>query len=417
MKKEKKIKDLKDYLIYGSGQLINLLAPLLVAPKVISVCGIENWGKVGVALSIFTLLGLFVDFGSNVLGVKEISANKNDFPKISSYLNSSLSFKLVILLVLLVVVTLAILVFKIQESNLYFLGLFMLTAQFFNITWIYQGTEKFSSINKLIFFSKSIYIILVYILIKKNSDYIYVLFLLGVSNTLVYSFFYFKIVSYYKLSLFRAEISLLKNHVKNEYSMLVSNISISIYTQSPILIIRYLLGDYYAGIYKIGDMILSIFRSYLSVFFNVSFPKFCNAYSQNNSSGILFLKKVNRINILILFTGILFSIILGIIILNTVVINAKTHDLIIFYMGFLFVPIVIAINIPFYQFLIFKNQQKVVSRILSFCTILMLLLCYFLTKEFHLKGSLIVVFFIETIISFLIILYCYVKYRVKKHLV
>ncbi|WP_017498750.1 oligosaccharide flippase family protein [Flavobacterium sp. WG21] len=84
-----------DYLTYGSGQLINLIAPLLVAPKVISVCGIEHWGKIGVALSVFTLLGLFIDFGSNILGVKEISINKDNFSKIQSYLNTSFAIKLI----------------------------------------------------------------------------------------------------------------------------------------------------------------------------------------------------------------------------------------------------------------------------------------------------------------------------------
>lgn len=405
-----KITDKKNYLIYGSGQLINLITPLLVAPKVISVCGIENWGKVGVSLSIFTLLGLFIDFGSNLLGVKEISANKNDFSKIRSYLNISFSFKLFAYLVLLIAVCLTIVLLDIKEIKLYVLGLTMLSAQFFNISWIYQGLEKFSLINKLIFFSKSIYILLVFILIKKTDHYIYVLFLLGISNTAVYSFFFYKIYKFYNLELFKINFNLLKEYVKNEYSILISNISISTYVQSPIIIIQYLLGDYYAGIYKIGDMILTVFRSYLSVFFNVSFPRFCAIYSQNKSEGILFLKKINVLNILLLLLGLSSVVFFGIMIIDSIIMDSNTYNLMVFYSGFMFVPIMIAINIPFYQFLIYKNQQKIVSRILFGCSILMLFLCFFLTKEFHLKGSLIAVFLLETLISFLIILYCYIKY-------
>lgn len=412
MKTEKKLKAVKDYLIYGSGQLINLIAPLLVAPKIILICGIENWGKVGVALSIFTLLGLFIDFGSNLLGVKEISSNKDDFSKIRSYLDLSFSFKWMVLFALLLVVIVVILVFDIQESKLYFLGLTMLSAQFFNVTWIYQGLEKFSSINKVIFFSKSLYILLTFILIKKSGDYIYVLFLLGICNTLVYFFFFLKMVRFYKLTIFNVNFHLLRKFVKNEYSIFISNISISVYTQCPILIIRYLLGDYYAGIYKIGDMLLSIFRSYLSVFFNVSFPKFCSAYTKNKSDGILFLKKVNGINILLLGIGIFCCVFFGFLIRDTLQMNTKTQELIVFYSYFTIVPIITALNIPFYQFLIYKNQQKALSRILSFSSLLMLFVCFFLTKAFHLKGSLLAVFLIETVISFLIILYCSVKYKI-----
>ena len=407
-----KITDIKNYLIYGSGQVINLIAPLLIAPKVISVCGIENWGKVGVALSVFTFFGLFIDFGSNLLGVKEICANRNDFPKIRDYLNLSFSFKLFVFFVLIATIYSTIILLDIKEIKLYGLGLVMLLAQFFNISWIYQGLGKFSSINRLIFFSKSLYVLLVFILIKKSDDYIYVLFLLGISNTLVYSVFFFKIYKFYNLALFKVNFYSLKNYVKNEYSILISNISISVYVQSPIIIIQYLLGDYYAGIYKIGDMILSVFRSYLAVFFNVSFPEFCSIYSRNKFDGILLLKKVNSFNILFLLIGIACIICFGIIIINTVAMDNKTYDLVGFYSGFLFVPIVIAINIPFYQFLIYKNEQKILSRIFSLCSILMLFICYFFTKSFHLKGSLIAVFFIEILISSLIILYCCVKYNV-----
>lgn len=405
-----KITDKKNYLIYGSGQLINLITPLLVAPKVISVCGIENWGKVGVALSIFTLLGLFIDFGSNLLGVKEISANKNDFYTIRSYLNLSFSFKFFVLLVLLIAVCIATVVLDIKETKLYLLGLTMLSAQLFNISWIYQGLERFSSINKLIFFSKSIYILLVFILIKKADDYIYVLFLLGLSNTAVYFFFFYKIHKIYNLELFKVNFNMFNKYVKNEYSILISNFSILVYVHSPIIIIQYILGDYYAGVYKIGDMILGVFRSYLSVFFNVSFPRFCVIYSQNKSEGILFLKKINGLNILFLLIGITCVVSFGMMIIDSIPMESKTYNLMGFYSGFMFVSILIAINIPFYQFLIYKNQQKILSRISILCSVLMFFLCYFLTKSLHLKGSLTAVFLIEALVSSLIILCYFIKF-------
>lgn len=407
-----KINAVKNYLIYGSGQLINLVAPLLVAPKVISVCGFEKWGKIGVAISIFTLLGLFIDFSSNILGVKEISTNKNDFDKIRNYLNVTFLFKFIILITLFIIFSACIIVLDLKESKLYFLGLVMFSAQFFNITWIYQGQERFLTVNKIIFLSKFLYVILIFILIKRAEDYIYVLFLLGVSNTFVYFFFFLKTFQFYKLTIFKINFNLFKEYVKNEYSILISNISISIYTQCPILIVGYLLGDYSAGIYKVGDMILSIFRSYLSVFFNVSFPNFCSLYSKSKSDGILFLKKVNSINVLLLSIVVLCCIVFGYIALDVLQVNIKTRELVFFYGWFLAVPIIVALNVPFYQFLIFNNEQKTLSIILSFGSLLMLLVCFFLTKEFQLNGSLLAVFLIEAVISFLIILYCCTKYKV-----
>jgi len=408
MKKNKII----DYLTYGSGQLINLIAPLLVAPKVISVCGIENWGKLGVALSVFTLLGLFIDFGSNIIGVKEVSINKDNFGKTQDYLNTSFAIKLIFFLILFLVINFTSFIFTSIDKKLYLLALTLLCAQFFNITWIYQGLEKFGVINRLIFFSKLIYVLLVYLLIQHKEDYHLVLFILGTANSFVYLFFFIKIWKSYQLSFFNVKADLLREQFRNEYSILISNFSIATYVQSPILIIQYLLGDYYAGIYKIGDMILTVFRSYLSVFFNVSFPKFCESYSKNKTEGILFLKKINTINILLLIFGISVIIIVKTIIVNNYIINEKINELLGFYSCFILVPIITALNIPFYQYLIYKNEQKILSKILSFGSVIMLILGYFLTLFFKLRGSLIAVFLIEGIITTLIIIFCFKKYRI-----
>ncbi|MFC4475907.1 oligosaccharide flippase family protein [Flavobacterium chungangensis] len=400
-----------DYLTYGSGQLINLIAPLLVAPKVISVCGIESWGKIGVVLSIFTLLGLFIDFGSNILGVKEISIHKNNFSKIQDYLNTSFAIKLCFFTVIAFAIVLSNLIFIGIDHKLYFLAVTLLSAQFFNVTWIYQGFEKFGIINRIIFVSKTIYVGLVYLLITKKEDYYLVLFILGSANTLVYFFFFIKIWKSYQLSFFNLKTDLIREQFKNEFSILISNFSIAIYVQSPILIIQHLLGDYYAGIYKIGDMILSIFRSYLSVFFNVSFPKFCESYSRNKKEGILFLKKINSLNIALLITGVLVVVIGGNLIITKDIVNPKIYNLLSFYSGFIIVPIITALNIPFYQYLIYKNEQKVLSIILSLGSLLMMILGYFLTLFFKIQGSLIAVFLIESLITTLIILFSLKKYK------
>jgi len=401
-----------DYLTYGSGQLINLIAPLLVAPKVIAVCGIVNWGKLSVALSIFTLLGLFIDFGSNILGVKQISIYKDNFHKIQEYLNSTFAIKLLFFSIILFVILLGCLVFNIKDQKLYLLGLTMLSAQLFNVTWIYQGFAKFGIISKLIFFSKVIYVLFVYLIVQQKNDYVYVLLILGVSNTLVYLYFFFKIYKLYNLSIFSVKTGVVKEQIINEYPILISNFSVSTYTQSPILIVQYVLGDYYAGIYKIGDMILSVFRSYLSVFFNVSFPKFCESYSQNKKEGLLFLRKINTINISLLFFTVLILIIGSKFVMHQYIHNDKIYKFLDFYSGFIVVPIIIAFNIPFYQYLIYKNEQKILSKILSFGSGIMLVLGYFLTLYFQLRGSLLAVFLIEGLITTLIIILCIKKYKI-----
>ena len=68
-------KKLKDFLIYGFGQAVNLISPLLVIPYLVSICGEEGLGKIGVGFSLALIAIVLVDYGSYINGTKEISIN------------------------------------------------------------------------------------------------------------------------------------------------------------------------------------------------------------------------------------------------------------------------------------------------------------------------------------------------------
>ena len=402
--KKIEFKEIQNYIIYGSGQFVNLLSPLLIAPYVISVCGIEQWGKIGAATSIYIILGIFIDFGSQLLGVKEISSNKNNPEYIRNYLSITYAFRLIVLLFISIACIFYLVGCPNLDFKLYSLGLWALIAQFFNPIWFYIGVENFKRINKIIVLSKAIYILLVYLIVKQKSDYVYVVFLLGLSNTLVYSYYYFKIRKTYSISLWSVSKKKLILNVKKELPIVISNLSISVYTNFPILIIKFVLGDFYAGIYKIGDMFLSILRSYLVVFFNVSFPKFCNLYVINKKEAISYLKKINIVNISLLAFMIIVLYFVSFFFINTFDISHKLKESFLFCTHFLFVSLIIALNVPFYQMLLLKNQQKSIARISFFGALLMFVSCYFLSLNFNLKGSIISLYIVETFITVCIIM-------------
>ncbi|MET0758938.1 MAG: oligosaccharide flippase family protein [Flavobacterium sp.] len=400
----------KNYFVYGFGQIINLIAPLLIAPKVISVCGMENWGKVGVAISIFTILSIFIDFGSLLIGVKEISINKNNPLKIQSYLNETYLLRFLILFLLSVLFIASILIINI-EIKLYLLGFLLVLAQVFNPIWYYQGIENYKAINKIIFISKTIYIVLIYIFIREKTDYVYMIFILGFSNAFVYCFFLIKIWNERRLSPFKTSIKKIVENIKKEYPIVISNLSISVYINAPILIISSILGNYETGVYKIGDMLLNVFRSYLSVFFTVSFPRFCDVFSESKEKGMKFLKKVNSYNFIFILFGTLILYLSTMFFIDYFNFDSKTKETIIYCSNFLFLPLIIALNIPFYQILIFNFEQKLLSLISFFGVIVMLLACYSLTSVYKLNGSVMSLYLVELFSTISI----FVFYKIRKN--
>ena len=404
----KKTGQLKDYIVYGSGQVLNLIAPLLIAPHIIIVSGLESYGRISVALSVFALLGIFIDFGSLLFGVKELSINKGNNAKIKKQLDEVYTFRAIVFLVFLIILLLSLLFF-IVNYKLYLCGIAMLVAQLVNPLWIYQAFEEFAVINRIIVVSKAMYLIGVYAFINTSEAYPFILLYLGGANTIVYGYFLLKIAKKYNLTLFRVPIKILKENFKKEYPIVISNFSITAYTWGPILIVGYVGGEYLTGLYSVGDMLLKIIRSYLSVFFNVSFPKFCNSYNIDKHKGMIFLKKLNKYHLLLIGLGIIMVYILVPLLIDSFSLCEDYRDKIFFCLKFLGLGVIIALNIPFYQLLIYYNKQKEVSGISTLGACIMLVSCYFLTLNFNLTGSVVSLYIVETFITASIIVVYFKK--------
>ena len=131
--------------IYGFGQLFNLVTPLLVVPYIVSVCGEENFGKTAISFSIYIFFISFIDFCSDLIGVKEISENRKDTKHLSAFISKFLTIKVFILVlsVFILVILIKYNSFFIEERKLYVFGMTILIGQCINPTWILQGLEKF----------------------------------------------------------------------------------------------------------------------------------------------------------------------------------------------------------------------------------------------------------------------------------
>lgn len=404
----KKTGQFKDYIIYGSGQVLNLIAPLLITPYIIAVCGLENQGKVGIALSVFTLLGIFIDFGSQLFGVKELSINKGDAVKIKKQLDEVYTFRAIVFIILLLVVLVTIVVFDL-DYRLYLCGIALLLAQLLNPLWIYQAFEEFGTINRIIVVSKGIYLIAIYAIIKDPAAYPFTLLCFGGANAVVYGFFLLKLYNQYNLALFKVPVHALTDNFRKEYPIVISNFSIAAYSYGPILIVGHVGGEYLAGLYSVGDMLLKIIRSYLSVFFNVSFPKFCTAYNADKHKGMAFLKTINKYHMALIALGLVAAYTLIPVFIDSFTLSTELCNGILFCIRFFGLGIIIALNIPFYQLLIYYNKQKEVSAISTLGAFIMLVSCYFLTRSFSLNGSVVSLYIVEIFITVSIIMICFKK--------
>jgi O-antigen/teichoic acid export membrane protein len=263
--------------VYGFGQLFNLVTPLLVVPYIVSVCGEENFGKTAVGMAIAFFLIVFIDFGSDIIGVREVAVNRDNPEVLNKIFTTTYVVKGIILLLVLTVASIIFHSFPYFKSEkiMFTLGLSVLIGQFLNPTWFLQGIENVKWITLLNIVSKCIYLVGIFFTIKKESDYIYINLWWGlgmiVSNFLVFIW----IIKKHQFSFLMVNKDEVFKHIRNDFSMFSSQIFVSLQLYAPVVLISYFGNNLMAGQYRIVEQIIVIFKTYIFLFFDYVFPRVC----------------------------------------------------------------------------------------------------------------------------------------------
>ena len=393
-------KKLKDFLIYGFGQAVNLISPLLVIPYLVSTCGEEGLGKIGVGFSLALIAIVLVDYGSYINGTKEISINIDNNQILEEKFTTIYIAKLIVTVVVLLITIIALktIPFLSRDFLQLFFSFLIVIGQLVNPTWFFQGLQNFKWISIINVTSKVIYLILVFSFIKKPEDYIFVNAFFGVgllvSSIFGFIWIYNRHSFSFKKGVFKKSLLLLKS----ESSLTISQLFFSLYQYAPILLISYIGGDFMAGQYRIIDQIVMVFRTYFQMFFNFSYADVCLNIYENKIKGINIWLKYNGYNyFLVLFLLICFGIFsTEILYYFKVAVTDNMNSL--FIIG-LFIPVFMGISFSLKQLMFSFNENKSYIVITITATIFSLLLMFWLINKMGLRGAFVATIIIEILIS------------------
>jgi len=285
---------------YGFSQAVNLVAPLIVTPYLIGVCGYENFGKITFALTIAFLLNVIIDYGADIILVKEVSINRNDKTKLSKIFSIAYFGRLPLLLGLLLTLTLLIFIVPMEDADrkLYLLTLFIFAGQYLNPIWFLQGINKFKTISFLNILNKLLYVSLVFLFVKVAPDFILVNLFWGISLILssLAGLCYCTYIE--KTPLQKVTGLQIRKYLKDDFQFFTSQVLLALKNYSPIVILSVLGGFSVVGMYRIIEQIITPIRTYMQVFFRFFYPKLCYDFSESRQEGMAYWKKINLLNIL-----------------------------------------------------------------------------------------------------------------------
>ncbi len=167
---------LENFLSLGALQIVSYALPLINLPYLSRVLGVEKFGLVFFAFAFMQYFIILTDYGFCLSATREVAVNRHNQNNLSNIFNSVNTSKILLLLIsFLVLLICLIFVPKLQQNWLVFLLSFlMVVGNAIYPVWFFQGMERMKYITFLNILAKTIFVVLIFVFVKKESDYIIV---------------------------------------------------------------------------------------------------------------------------------------------------------------------------------------------------------------------------------------------------
>lgn len=396
--KEKKVLA-NNYLSLLTLQAANYLLPLLVLPFLVRILGADKFGLVMFAQSLAVFLTVLVDFGFNLSGTREISLARDDKKKCSEIFNAIMIIKLLLIILafgILFILTITFSRFSV-DKEVYLLSFGIVIGQALFPVWFFQGIEKMKFVTLINISAKLIFTLLVFVLIRKESDYIYV----PVYNSLgfIISGLFGFLLCFKHINLILPSYVLIKRLVMESSSLFVSNFAVTLYTSSNVFILGLFTGNAIVGVFSSMEKIILAIKNVYTPLYQAIYPWLSK---QQDKAKVINIKKLTPF---ILVMGILITLVIlifGKSILHIIYDNELIESYYIIFKILSLIAVFSGVSM-LYNSLFFPaiKKYKLRMNIMIVAGIVNLLISLYLVKHYGIYGITISVTFTELLLLLL----------------
>jgi PST family polysaccharide transporter len=265
---------------------------------------------------------IFSDYGFNLAGTKEISVNRTDDGKLSGIFSAVLTVKLLIGIICLLVISILILTLHIFKVNwiLYLMGTGIIFGSVLFPQWFFQGIEKMEIIPVINIPVKVFQVILIFLIVRQEADYILYLVILAAAQLLIGILGLIIAIYFVKVKPQLPSINEMKEQFTNGFKFFPLNIGVNIFNNSGVFIVGLLAGEYAAGIFSAADKIRLSLQGILSSLTMSVYPHAVKIINGSKQKFILFIRNIFNLALIIgivlglilfLFSGEIILLLLG----------------------------------------------------------------------------------------------------------
>lgn len=271
---------IKNSVWFLINNVLNMLFPFASGIYIARVMLPSYIGLVSSAQNFVQYFVILAFLGIPTYGVKEIAKNRGDKNKLNQIFS-----ELVIINFISTLIFSALyfsLVLTIQEYKeyieLYLVSGGLVVLNSLNISWLYEGLEKFKFTSIRNIFVKALSFCILVIFVKNNEDY---LLYAGISVISIAANYLINCITSQKHVSFTIRNINIKKHIKPILYLASVNIAIEIYTLVDVTMLGFFTTDDHIAFYKYGSSFAKIFLQVINTFTMVLVPKLSILYKEN----------------------------------------------------------------------------------------------------------------------------------------
>jgi PST family polysaccharide transporter len=278
-----------------------MLLPLITYPYIMRVLGAELYGTIIFAQAIIAYCSIIINFGFEATATKDISVYQHDKVRISEIVSSAYIIKGILWLMLFVILSVTICVFPYFRTYklLYLFTFFITFNEFLFPVWYFQALEKMKYITYINLFTRSVFVVLIFIFVKQKTDYLYVPLLNGIGVLLGGSIALYIVFIKDNIKFIWQPIYIIKYYLRDNLPVFFSNMILSIKDRFNIIFIGAFLSMNEVVIYDLGLKVMSVFMQSITVANVAIYPKIAR------EKNMRFVKKFIKISFIVVLISIL----------------------------------------------------------------------------------------------------------------
>jgi len=292
-------KTITDYLYIILSQLSTIIIPIILMPYKARTLGPENIGIYGFVFANYQYLSFISTLGISWYGRREIASLKGNKEKQTKILYELIILRLIVTIISSIIFYL-IIGFNSKYSLYYLFLIPNILFSIFDLTWFYQGIEKFKKISIINTITNILVAIFVFLIIKSPKDlnkYFIVTILFNIFPIVLLTIGTNKYLTKIKLNELK-----IKRHLKSCLIIFIPQIFINLYTMFDKIMVGIFCKIENVGFYDYSEKIVVLSLSLVSAISLIIIPKISLENKNLNSKQIK-----NYIN-----KAITFGLVLGI---------------------------------------------------------------------------------------------------------